>query len=57
MKCGYHKRYNSQYWFTLTLEAVEEGILGVYNNSVSCTMDGGKMELFTFILDDAPKRM
>ncbi|PWA60352.1 AMMECR1 domain-containing protein [Artemisia annua] len=49
--CKYIK-YEDFYLFCVTLEAMEQGNLGIYETTVKCEFDDGAINLDTFILKD-----
>ncbi|GJS95729.1 hypothetical protein Tco_0802697 [Tanacetum coccineum] len=51
MDCKYLK-YEDFYLFYVTLEAIEQGNLGVYETTIKCEFDDGAINLDTFILMD-----
>nr|XP_043611367.1 uncharacterized protein LOC122582998 [Erigeron canadensis] len=57
MECKYVKE-TKDYFFYLTIEAIEEGNLGVYEAIVVCSRDDGSRKLLKFVLTDrAPAGM
>nr|GFB47988.1 hypothetical protein [Tanacetum cinerariifolium] len=47
--CKY-QRFKNSYCFYMTIEAIEEGILGVYESIVECYATDGRTRLVHFIL-------
>ncbi|PWA98035.1 30S ribosomal protein S15 [Artemisia annua] len=56
MDCAYIKMRGSEYYFYMTIEAVEEGKLGVYETKVRLEWDDGSKSLSNFVLTDRTPR-
>ncbi|GJR05283.1 40S ribosomal protein S13, partial [Tanacetum coccineum] len=51
MECKFYK-LTTKYIFYMTIEAVEQGIRGVYDTRVECVTENGEMTLQNFVLTD-----
>nr|GFB58577.1 40S ribosomal protein S13 [Tanacetum cinerariifolium] len=49
MECKFYK-LTLKYTFYMTIEAIEQGIRGVYETRVECVNENGKMTLHNFVL-------
>nr|GEV46660.1 40S ribosomal protein S13 [Tanacetum cinerariifolium] len=54
MECKFYK-FSSQYFFYMTIEAIEQGIPGVYKTSVECDSDGARTLMNFKLTDRKPK--
>ncbi|KAL6560156.1 hypothetical protein OROHE_006394 [Orobanche hederae] len=56
MECAYIKMRGTEYYFYMTIEAIEEGKLGVYETKVRLEWDDGSKSLCNFVLTDRTPR-
>ncbi|KAL6575266.1 ribosomal 40S subunit protein S13 [Orobanche minor] len=56
MECAYIKMRGTEYFFYMTIEAIEEGKLGVYETKVRLEWDDGSKSLCKFVLTDRTPR-
>ncbi|GJS07586.1 hypothetical protein Tco_0364382 [Tanacetum coccineum] len=56
MECAYIKMRRTEYYFYMTIEAIEEGKLGVYETKVRLEWEDGRKSLCNFVLTDHTPR-
>ncbi|GKE06051.1 hypothetical protein Tco_1398069, partial [Tanacetum coccineum] len=56
MECAYIKMRRAEYYFYMTIEAIEEGKLGVYETKVRLEWEDGRKSLCNFLLTDRTPR-